>query len=517
MEVLAVEMRNITKIFGGVKANDSIDFKLRTGSIHGLLGENGAGKTTLMNILYGLYRQEEGEILIRGEKQDISSPIKAISLGIGMVHQHFMLARSLSVVENVMLGRKSRKGILLDTRETAEELLALAEKYRMKVDPHAKVWQLSVGEQQRVEILTAIYQGADILILDEPTAVLTPQETEVLFETLEQMKKDGKSIILITHKLEEIISIVDEVTVLRDSRLIGSRLAGPDMTKEELTRMMVGRDVLFNFKEPEKAPGAVKLSMEGLCARNDKDYPALSDFTLDIREGEIVGLAGVDGNGQRELCEVITGLRKADKGCLVMDGQEITGRPPLFYIQKGIAHIPEDRHTTGLALKWSLKRNLVLKAFGRAPFSKHGFISQKQIDQCWEKARSEYQIKAGSGEDPARGLSGGNQQKVILARELADAPQVVVANQPTRGLDIGASEYVRQKLLDARNGGCAVLLVSADLEEILQLSDRIAVIYDGRVMGILPRGAAVDEIGRLMMGERKVSPADTQGMSQKEA
>ncbi len=503
MEELAVEMRDITKIFGGVKANDSIQFCLRAGSIHGLLGENGAGKTTLMNILYGLYRQEEGEILIRGQKQEISSPIKAISLGIGMVHQHFMLARSLTVVENVMLGRKSRRGILLDTRETADELSALAERYKMKVDPYAKVWQLSVGEQQRVEILTAIYQGAEILILDEPTAVLTPQETEVLFETLRHMKEDGKSIILITHKLEEIISIVDEVTVLRDGKLIGTRLAGPDMTKEELTRMMVGRDVLFNFTEPEREPGQVLLCLEGVCAKNDKDYPALTDFSLDIREGEVVGLAGVDGNGQKELCEVITGLRTADKGVLKMDGEAITNRPPVFYIKKGIAHIPEDRHTTGLALKWSLKKNLVLKAFGREPFSRRGFISEKTIDAFWEKARKEYQIKASSGDEQARSLSGGNQQKVILARELAEHPRVVVANQPTRGLDIGASEYVRQKLLDARNEGCAVLLVSADLEEILQLSDRIAVIYDGRLMGVLPRGASVDEIGSLMMGKQK--------------
>ena len=503
METLAVEMRDITKIFGGVKANDRIQFCLRAGSIHGLLGENGAGKTTLMNILYGLYRQEEGEILIRGQKQEISSPIKAISLGIGMVHQHFMLARSLTVVENVMLGRKSRKGILLDTRETAEELVALAERYRMKVDPYAKVWQLSVGEQQRVEILKALYRDVSLLILDEPTAVLTPQETEVLFETLRHMKEDGKSIILITHKLEEIISIVDEVTVLRDGKLIGTRLAGPDMTKEELTRMMVGRDVLFNFTEPERSPGEVRLCLEGVCARNDKDYPALTDFSLELREGEVVGLAGVDGNGQKELCEVITGLRTADKGVLKMDGESITNRPPVFYIRKGIAHIPEDRHTTGLALKWSLKKNLVLKAFGREPFSRHGFISEKTIDAFWDKARAEYQIKASSGDEQARSLSGGNQQKVILARELSEHPRVVVANQPTRGLDIGASEYVRQKLLDARNEGCAVLLVSADLEEILQLSDRIAVIYDGRLMGVLPRGASVDEIGSLMMGKQK--------------
>lgn len=510
MEVLAVEMRHITKVFGGVKANDTIDFHLRTGSIHGLLGENGAGKTTLMNILYGLYRQEEGDVLIRGEEQDISSPIKAISLGIGMVHQHFMLARSLTVVENVMLGHKSRRGILLDTKETAQELAALAGKYQMKVDPYAKVWQLSVGEQQRVEILTALYQGADILILDEPTAVLTPQETEVLFETLRQMKADGKSIILITHKLEEIISIVDEVTVLRDGKLIGSKRTGPDTTKEELTRMMVGRDVLFDFKMPEKEPGRLLLSMEGVCARNDKGVEALTDVSLEIREGEILGLAGVDGNGQKELSEVLTGLRRADRGRLVVDGEEMINRQPVFYIEKGISHIPEDRLATGLALKWSLKKNLVLKTFGKPAFSSHGFVNEKKIDEFWERARNEYQIKAISGEDEARGLSGGNQQKVILARELEGEPKVVVANQPTRGLDIGASEYVRQKLLDARNAGSAVLLISADLEEILQLSDRIAVIYRGRLMGILPRGASVNEIGRLMMGNREEAKEDAE-------
>lgn len=503
MGTFAVEMRGITKIFGGVKANDNVNFYLKEGSIHGLLGENGAGKTTLMNILYGLYKQEEGDIFIRGEKLDISSPTKAISLGIGMVHQHFMLARPLSVVENVMLGRKSRRGILLDTKETAEELVQLAGKYRMNIDPYAKIWQLSVGEQQRVEILTAIYLGAKILILDEPTAVLTPQETEMFFNTLREMRADGKSIILITHKLEEILSIVDEITVLRDGKLIGTKHMTGDITKNELIQMMVGRDVLFNFEESHKKPGGIKYSVEKLNAKNDKGLPALIDFSLNIREGEVLGLAGVDGNGQKELCEVLTGLRTAESGSVVFNGEEIINRKPVFYIEKGIAHIPEDRHTTGLALNWDLKRNLVFKKFYKPPFSKHGMLIRREIDKNWEEAHRKYAIKAISGLDKARSLSGGNQQKLILARELCGNPEVVILNQPTRGLDIGAAEYVRQQILNARNRGAAVLLVSADLEEVIQLSDRIAVIYGGRLMGVLNGGSDPHAIGMLMMGNQQ--------------
>jgi simple sugar transport system ATP-binding protein len=503
METLAVDMRGITKIFNGVRANDSVDFRLRRGSIHGLLGENGAGKTTLMNVLYGLYRQEEGSVFINGREEDISSPVKAISLGIGMVHQHFMLARPLSVTENVMLGRKSRRGILLDTKQTAQELAALSEKYRMGIDPSTKIWQLSVGEQQRVEILTAIYMGAQILILDEPTAVLTPQETESFFETLRKMRDDGKSIILITHKLEEIVAIVDEVTVLRDGKMVGTRRVDASVTKDDLTRMMVGRDVLFNFPPVEKQPGAVKFSFHGLCARNDRDLPALKDFSLDIRENEIVGLAGVDGNGQRELCEVLTGLRRADSGTVALDGEEITNRPPAFYIGRGVSHIPEDRQTTGLAMNWSLKNNLILKQIGKPPFTRGCMMQTRAIERNWQQARQEYQIKAIDGDELSRSLSGGNQQKVILAREINAGPRVLIANQPTRGLDVGAAEYVRSKLIETRNSGAAVLVVSADLEELLQVSDRIAVIYGGELMGILPRGADAYAIGALMMGKRQ--------------
>ena len=503
MDTFVVEMKGVTKIFNGVKANDSVDFQLKKGSIHGLLGENGAGKTTLMNILYGLYQQEEGKVYINGREEDISSPTKAISLGIGMVHQHFMLARPLTVTENVMLGKKSRRGILLDTKETAAELKELSDKYRMGIDPNSKIWQLSVGEQQRVEILTALYMGAEILILDEPTAVLTPQETEIFFETLRQMRDDGKSIILITHKLEEILSIVDEVTVLRDGKMINRCTVDETVTKDDLSRMMVGRDVLFQFPPIEKEPGEVKVCLENLTAKNDKGVTALENFSLEIREGEVVGLAGVDGNGQKELCEVLTGLRKAEGGTFLLNGEPVLNKTPAFYVKKKVSYIPEDRLTTGLALGWNLKNNLILKTFRKAPVSRRGLLSPKFINKNWQTMQEQYHIKANSGDDNARGLSGGNQQKVILARELSSKPEVLIASQPTRGLDIGAAEYVRQQILEARNQGAAVLVISADLEEILQLSDRIAVIYDGKLMGVLPRGADTMQIGAMMMGQKQ--------------
>ena len=506
MESYAVEMLGITKIFNGVKANDAIDFRLRRGSIHGLLGENGAGKTTLMNVLYGLYKPEEGIVKINGNQENIDSPTKAISLGIGMVHQHFMLARPLTVVENVMLGHKSRRGILLDTDETAAELRKLSDRYHMGIDPYTKIWQLSVGEQQRVEILTAIYMGAQILILDEPTAVLTPQETEEFFNTLREMRRDGKSIVLITHRLEEIAALVDEVTVLRDGKMIGTRLA-EGITKEELTRMMVGRDVMFEFPPLKQLDLGVKLSIRELSANNDKGVPALNRFSLDLKAGEIIGLAGVDGNGQNELCEVLTGLRKRTGGTILLDGEDVTDKTPRFYIDKHVSYIPEDRHTTGLAMNWNLKKNMILKSIGKKQFTKNGLMHEKTIAENWNKAQTEFQIKAIDGDEAARALSGGNQQKLILARELNEQPDILIANQPTRGLDIGASEYVRQKLIEARNNGAAVLVVSADLEEIMQVSDRIAVIYNGELMGVLPRGADIYEIGALMMGKKQEGKA----------
>jgi simple sugar transport system ATP-binding protein len=351
-----------------------------------------------------------------------------------------------------------------------------------------------------VEILSAIYFGAGILILDEPTAVLTPQEIDSLFETLTHMKADGKSIVLITHKLEEVVSIADEVTVLRDGKRVGGGDLAPGTRKQDLARMMVGRDVLFDFKGPSAEPGEVRIRLDGVCAENEQGLRVLDRVSLEIRAGEILGLAGVDGNGQRELCEVWTGLRKARGGTYSLDGKEMLNRSPLYYLERGISCIPEDRQTTGLAMDWSVKKNMILKTFRRPPFLRYGLLDRGAIDRNWEAARDAFQIKAENGDMPARALSGGNQQKVILARELSRNPGVVIASQPTRGLDISASEYVRQRILDARNSGAAVLLVSADLEEIMQLSDRIAVLYGGRIMGVLNRGAADHEIGRLMTG-----------------
>ena len=497
----AVEMRGITKIFFGKKANDEVDFRLKCGSIHGLLGENGAGKTTLMNILYGLYAQEKGEVYIRGKKENIDTPNKAIKLGVGMVHQHFMLARPLSVAENIMLGHKSSKGVFLDTKLVEDKLQTLSEKYELKIDPAAKIWQLSVGEQQRVEILSTIYQGAEILILDEPTAVLTPQESEALFAILRRMRDEGKSIILITHKLDEIISVADEVTVLRDGKLIGTLPVTQDTTKEELTRMMVGREVLFDFEQPETTAGEVCIAMKNLSAKNNKGVSILNGFSLEIKSGEIVGLAGVDGNGQKELAEVITGLRSLDSGEITYRGDAVQNKPPIYHIRKGIAHIPEDRHHTGLAMGFTIANNLIIKKYNTAPFSKKGLLNFKEIDSFAKQEVENYQVKCNSTEDIVKDLSGGNQQKVILARELSDNPGFLIASQPTRGLDIGATEYVRERIMKARNKGSAVLLISADLTEILQLSDRIAVIYNGKLMGILPRGADIQQIGLMMMGQ----------------
>lgn len=503
MDKLAIEMRNITKVFGHLKANDAVDFKLRENSIHGLLGENGAGKTTLMNVLYGLYRQEEGEVYIHGQKTDIDSPLKAISCGIGMVHQHFMLARPLTVVENIMLGRKSSRGIFLDTKKVAAKIKELSDRYNLMVDPYARIWQLSVGEQQRVEILTTIYQGANILILDEPTAVLTPQEAKTLFSILRQMRDDGKSMILITHKLEEILSVVDDVTILRDGKMISSFAVTPATTKEELSYLMVGRDVLFDFFPSAIKPGNKRLGMKELRVRNDKNLSAVRNFSLSVSEREIVGLAGVDGNGQKELAEALTGLRAVESGQIWINGKEAANKPPVFYINEGVAHIPEDRQNMGLAMGFSVSKNLIIKRFAQQPYAKNGLLNPKNMKDHAEKMIREFQIKTNSTEDITKDLSGGNQQKVILARELSDDPAVLIANQPTRGLDVGATEYVRSRLLDARGKGAAVLLISADIEEIIQLSDRIAVIYNGELMGILPKGSQPEEIGLLMMGKRQ--------------
>ena len=503
MDNLAVDMQGITKVFGPLKANDQVDFNLKKSSIHGLLGENGAGKTTLMNVLYGLYKPEKGKIFINGTEQVIDSPTRAMELGLGMVHQHFMLARPMTVTENIMLGQPSTRGFLLDHKKIRAEIIRLSELYNLKVDPDAYIWQLAVGEQQRVEILSAIFRGAAILILDEPTAVLTPQETEELFGILRKMKADGKSIILISHKLEEILSICDEVSVLRNGCSTGFQAVSESTTKQDLTRMMVGRDVLFDFHTDAADIGPVKVDVRELCADNDKEYPALNGITFTIHAGEILGLAGVDGNGQKELCEVLTGLRKATGGSMKLNGKDITDETPAQHIDHRISHIPEDRHKTGLVMNWDVAMNAIIKSYKKPRISPKGLLDYNEVHKVTEEMIKKFSIKVTNQQDKVRSLSGGNQQKLILARELALEPDFLIANQPTRGLDIGATEYVRQQLIEQKKTGCAVLLVSADLEEIKQISDRIAVIYEGEILGILDRKAPINEIGLLMAGVRK--------------
>lgn len=501
MQAYAVEMKGISKRFKGLIANNRVDFRLAKGSIHGLLGENGAGKTTLMNILFGLYQPEEGQILINGAETVINNPTQAMNLGIGMVHQHFMLVRPMTVVENIMLGLPSKGGIFLDKGSVEASLIELSEKYNLKVNPKAQIRQLSVGEQQRVEILSVLYRGADILILDEPTAVLTPQETKELFKILKLMRDDGKSIILITHKLEEILEIADEVTVLRDGCQAGGEKITAATTKSDLTNMMVGREVSLNFAARPACTGETRLVVEKVTLKDAHKLPLLNGVDFTIRAGEILGLAGVDGNGQKELCEVLTGLRPLTSGKIQLDGQLLNGKKPSEYIKEGIAHIPEDRHKTGLAMGFDIITNLIIKEYNSSRFSSAGLLNFKAIRANAQRLLHEYRIKASGLAAKARELSGGNQQKIILAREISSSPRVIIANQPTRGLDIGASMYVREKLLEQREKGVSILLISADLEELLQISDRIAVIYEGQIKGILEnKNVSIEKIGMLMAG-----------------
>ena len=500
----AVEMRGITKIFPGVTANDNIDFTVEKGEIHGLLGENGAGKTVLMSVLYGLYRPDAGEIHIDGERAEIESPAAAMSLGIGMVHQHFMLVPSLTVAENVVLGREPTRNGLIDEGEMLERVQASCTEYRLDVDVEAPVHTLSVGNQQRVEILKALHRGADILILDEPTAVLTPQEAEELFRAVRALREQGKTVIFISHKLREVLSICDRITVLKRGRVAGTVEASEtDMGK--LAEMMVGRRVVYSFDKTEVAPGEAVLRVEGLEALDDRGVPTLRGVSLEVRGSEILGLAGVEGNGQTELVEALMGLREARAGRVSLGSTDITGASPDERIRAGISHIPEDRHKRGFIPDFTVTENLILGSHREARFTRWGFV----ID--YEKAAShsqtlveDYSIVTPGVGTPAGNLSGGNQQKVIVAREFDRNPRLIIAAQPTRGLDVGATEYVRKKLLEMRDGGSAVLLVSADLDEIWALSDRIAVIYEGRIVAVRePAETDETELGLLMTGGRR--------------
>ena len=496
---LAIDARGIVKSFPGVLANDHVDFDLRRGEVHALLGENGAGKSTLMNILAGLYRPDEGEIRIDGEPVTFGSPRDAIAAGLGMVHQHFTLVPSQTVTENILLGL-DRPRFLLHERRSEAEVAALAERFGMRVDPRARIWQLSVGEQQRVEILKMLYRGARILIMDEPTAVLAPQEADELFETLRSMTREGRSVVFISHKLGEVLAIADRVTVMRRGVVTAAGLPTAGATRADLARLMVGRSVLETIDRVPVTPGSIVLAVEGVSARNDRGLPALRDVSLDVRAGEIVGIAAVAGNGQSELAEVITGLRPCT-GAIRIAGEEVANESAGTVIARGVAHIPEDRSTVGSAPNLSLTDNLIMKRYREAPVARGWLMDEATARTIAGTLKESYAIAAPSVDTQARLLSGGNLQRLILAREIETKPGLLIAVQPTRGLDVGAIESVHRLLLSLREHGTAILLISEELDEILALSDRIDVVYEGRVVGTFPSAEAdVGRIGLLMTG-----------------
>ncbi len=497
-----MKMVGIVKRFPGVLANDHVDFDVKAGEVHALLGENGAGKSTLMRQLYGLYRPNEGKILINGEEKVFHSPQDAISAGIGMIHQHFMLVPSLTVVENVALGLKSSRGPILDLEKVEKRIRIISAQYGVKVDPRAYVWQLAVGEQQRVEIIKALYRGAALLILDEPTAVLTPQEVDDLFKTFRQMAEDGHALIFISHKLHEVLAISNRVTVLCDGRVVGSRPT-EGATKTELATMMVGRPVILQYNRPSVQAGEVRLKVEDLVVRGDRGTDALQGVSFELRAGEILGLAGVSGNGQRELAQTLAGLRPARTGRVILNGKDVTNASPLAHIRAGQSYIPEERMREGAIKDFSVADNYIMEDHTQMPFSRHTFLNFKMIATKSQEAIDAYNVKTPTLDTPIKNLSGGNIQKLILARELSRKPNVLIAAQPTRGVDIGASEYIHQRLLEQRAAGTATLLISEDLDEIRALSDRIAVIYEGKIVGIVDgRTSTIAQLGLMMAGVR---------------
>ncbi len=497
----AVEMKDIVIRFPGVLANDHVNFTLKPGEIHALLGENGAGKSTLMNALSGLYKPTSGTIKINEQIVHFNSPKDAIARGIGMVHQHFMLVPTQTVTENILLGLDKPR-FFLNLPAYDQQILALQEQFGLRVDPTAKIWQLSVGEQQRVEILKTLYRGANILIMDEPTAVLAPQEIDDLMATMRSMVAKGKSIVFISHKLQEITAVADRVTVLRKGKVTAEGISMEGLTKADLARLMVGRGVVFMVKKKPQQPGEVVLSMQNVVAENDKGLPALRGISLEVRSGEILGIAGVAGNGQSELAQVITGLRPC-AGSIKISGEVVSNQPPITAIRYGVAHIPEDRSKVGTAPNMSITENTILKNYRQEPIGDGWTINFTRAHQHAEQLKERYNILAPNVDIPARKLSGGNLQKVILAREISAKPKLMVAVQPTRGLDVGAIEAIQTLLLEQREAGAAILLVSEELEELLALSDRLAVIFDGKIMGIVPTDEAdINEIGLMMTGSK---------------
>jgi simple sugar transport system ATP-binding protein len=494
-----IEMRNIVKRFPGVLANNRVSFDINAAEVHALLGENGAGKSTLMRQLYGIYRPDEGEILVNSKPVSFSSPADAIRMGIGMIHQHFMLVPTLSVTKNVALGLKSSRGPLLDLDQVSQKIRELSNLYGLKVDPQAIVWQLSVGEQQRVEIIKALYRGASLIILDEPTAVLTPQEVNDLFTTLKRMVEEGHALIFISHKLNEVSAISDRVTVLRDGQVIGTHKTHT-VNRNELVHMMVGREIKQLEPLPAKR-GLERLSIQGLRAMGDRGTETLCGINLSIHEGEIVGLAGVSGNGQRELAECLAGIRKNTSGVIMMNGQNISALSLKKRVESGLAYIPEERMRDGAIRDFSVQENIFLHDYAHPNFTHGIFLDFKRMSMYARQLVKQFGVKTPGLDTPIKNLSGGNIQKLIMARELSRQPKVLIASQPTRGVDIGATGYIHQQILNQREAGTAILLISEDLDEIRALSDRIAVIYEGKIVGLVERNqATVEQIGLMMAG-----------------
>ena len=495
-----IEMREITKVFGEFVANDKINLQLRKGEIHALLGENGAGKSTLMNMLAGLLEPTSGEIFVNGKSEKLDSPSRAAALGIGMVHQHFMLVEAFTVVENIILGSEITNKGVLDLKKANADILELSERYGLAVDPTAKVEDISVGAQQRVEILKTLYRGAEILIFDEPTAVLTPAEILELMDIMKTLVKEGKSIILITHKLDEIRAVADRVTVIRRGKSIET-VSIEGVSNKDLAEMMVGRSVSFVTEKEEAKPKDVVLQISDLIVNENRGVPAVKELSLDVHAGEIVGVAGIDGNGQSELIQAITGLRKVKSGSIKIKGREVVGLSPRKITEMQVSHVPEDRHRDGLVLEMMLSENIALQTYYKEPLSNKGVLNYNQINSYARKLMEEFDVRAASELVPAGALSGGNQQKAIIAREVDRNPDLLIVSQPTRGLDVGAIEYIHKRLISERDKGKAVLVVSFELDEILNLSDRIAVIHDGKIQGIVkPSETNKQELGILMAG-----------------
>jgi simple sugar transport system ATP-binding protein len=501
-----LELRGITKRFPGIVANDHIDLDVRRGEVHALLGENGAGKSTLMNIVYGLYSADEGEMLIKGRPVTMGSPQDAIDRGIGMVHQHFMLIPVMTVAENIVLANEPRHGgIFLDHAAADRRVRDLAKTFNFNIDPDAKVQNITVGQQQRVEILKALYRNADVLILDEPTAVLTPQEALDLFEILRTLVREGMSVIFISHKLHEVREIANRISVLRRGKLIDTVPAGA--TEQELARMMVGREVLLRVDKTPPTVGDVLLEVEGLTAVDDRDLPAVNGVSVSVRSGEIVGIAGVDGNGQTELIEAITGLRKPTGGTIRLGGRDITQASVRDRIDSGMGHIPEDRLRHGLILEFSLAENFGLHDYRKEPISRFGWLRPSRMLEIGRRLIQEFDVRGAGPTAPASALSGGNQQKLVVGREINRDPRLLIAAQPTRGLDVGAIEFLHKRIVEERDEGRAILLISLELEEILSLSDRILVIYEGQIVGEYGPDVDAETLGLAMIGATREEAA----------